>query len=161
MDELKTFSHVINNQPGMVDVSHKQPMWRTAQASAVVTMPEWLTRNLESGCFATQKGPVFHTAIIAATMAVKNTHQHIPFCHGLSIDGIGVDITVSSQSTVEILVSVKSFGKTGVEMEALTGASMAALTIYDMCKALTKDMEIREVKLLEKTKGSLDVSAAT
>lgn len=142
----------------MVDVSHKQPMWRTAQASALVAMPEWLTHNLEDGCFATQKGPVFHTAIIAATMAVKNTHQHIPFCHALAIDGISVDINVSSPGAVEILVGVRSFGKTGVEMEALMGASIAALTIYDMCKAVTKDMEIRAVKLLEKTKGGHDVS---
>jgi cyclic pyranopterin phosphate synthase len=101
---------------------------------------------------------VFDTAIVAGVMAVKRTHDLIPFCHPLPIDGIDIAIDWGADGEVEIECSVKATHKTGVEMEALTGASVAALTIYDMCKALTHGIEIREVVLVSKTGGKRDWS---
>jgi cyclic pyranopterin monophosphate synthase len=159
MNEARTFSHIVDNQPGMVDVSQKQPTLRKAVARATVSMPSQVTDKLLEGDLYTKKGPVFHTAIVAGTMAVKNTHQLIPFCHGLNIEGITFDIKIVRPGLVEIIVMVKSFGRTGVEMECLTGASIAALTIYDMCKSLSCDMEVVSIKLLEKTGGKHDKHA--
>ena len=96
------------------------------------------------------KGPIFQTAIIAGTQAVKRTHDLIPFCHPLAIENITFEINVSEQEEIVIDCRVGMTGKTGVEMEALTGAGVAALTVYDMCKALSHHIEIREVKLMEK-----------
>ena len=144
------------NQPGMVDISDKVPTQRTATALSRIVFP---VGTLPSGCMdeiQTRKGPVFHTAIIAATQAVKRTAELIPFCHPLPLDGIKVEISFTDESTVEIQCTVKTTNKTGVEMEALTGATLAALTIYDMCKSLTHDMVISETRLLQKSGGKSD-----
>ena len=105
----------------------------------------------------TKKGSVFHTARLAGIMAVKKTSELIPLCHPLTISKCAVDLSFNSDNELEILCTVKLDGKTGVEMEALTGASVAALTVYDMCKSISMDMKILEVKLIEKIGGKSDL----
>jgi cyclic pyranopterin phosphate synthase len=114
--------------------------------------------QLINGDIQTKKGPVFHTAIIAATMAVKKTSELIPFCHPLLIEGCKLQITpIIDKNSLQIDCTVDISGKTGVEIEALTGVSVAALTIYDMCKAITQQMTISEIKLIKKTGGKSDI----
>jgi len=144
------------NQPGMVDISEKAVTQRTATAITQVSFPEGSLPKDGNDEIQTKKGPVFQTAIIAATQAVKRTAELIPFCHPLPLDGIKVAIEFADPMTVKIECTVKTTHKTGVEMEALTGASVAALTIYDMCKSLTHEMVIKETRLLEKTGGKSD-----
>ena len=134
-------------RPTMVDVGGKAVTRRTAAVAA----------KLRSTGFATKKGPVFETAIIAGVMAAKRTHELIPFCHPLGIETCRIEIDMPGDEAV-IRCSVSVHHKTGVEMEALTGASIAALTVYDMCKALSHEIVIRETKLLEKHGGKRDVS---
>lgn len=152
------FSHISadTNQPAMVDVSDKAPTKRTAAAQSIVLLGEKIMNLLEGDEIHTKKGPVFQTAIIAGTMAVKKTADLIPLCHPLQIEGIKLEIAMHNAMEVTITCTVSLTGKTGVEMEALTGASIAALTIYDMCKALSHDIMIRETKLLTKTGGKSD-----
>jgi cyclic pyranopterin phosphate synthase len=140
----------------MVDVTHKQVTARTATARATVVLPPPVAIALADNAFRTAKGPVFDTAIIAGVMAAKRTHDLIPFCHPLAIENCTIDIRMEGDSTVLIDCTVSVHHKTGVEMEALTGASVAALTIYDMCKALSHDIVIAEVKLLQKRGGKSD-----
>lgn len=147
--------------PRMVDVSDKQVTARMAHARSVVVLPPPVWKALtsaehEPAELYTQKGPVFQTAIIAGTMAVKKTSELIPFCHPLPIDGCKVHMHVNEAREVVIDCTVKVTGKTGVEMEALTGATVAALTIYDMCKALSPDIVIQQTRLLEKQGGKSD-----
>ena len=144
------------NNPAMVDVSGKAYTLRTATALAEMWLPPEVASRLTDGDIQAPKGPVFHTAIIAGTMAAKNTSNLIPFCHPLPLDGIKISITPRDGSLLEIRAEVKATYKTGVEMEALTAASVAALTIYDMCKVFSKEMEIRNVRLLEKRGGKSD-----
>jgi len=143
------------NRPTMVDVGDKAVTVRTARARAIVVFPEAARpdRNAE---LRTKKGPVFDTAIIAGVMAAKKTHDLIPFCHPLPIDSCKLSIDWGDDGEVVIECTVRVTHKTGVEMEALMGASVAALTIYDMCKALTHGIEIRDVRLVEKTGGKRD-----
>src|SRR5204863_5695586 len=108
----------------------------------------------------TGKGPVIDTAIIAGTMAVNRTHELIPFCHPLPIDGCRFDISWAGESSLRVDCAVRTTHRTGVEMEALTGATVAALTVYDMCKALGHGIEIRDVALLAKTGGKRDYHKA-
>jgi cyclic pyranopterin phosphate synthase len=115
-----------------------------------------LLSNEDKKEIQTKKGPVFQTATLAGIMAVKQTSNLIPLCHPLIIDKIKVDIQFSDNQEVVIHCTVKNTGKTGVEMEALTGASVAALTIYDMCKAMSHEIIIKETKLLKKTGGKSD-----
>jgi cyclic pyranopterin phosphate synthase len=149
-------SHVDSaNRPTMVDVGDKAVTTRTALARAVVVFPPDVV--LRSGeVLRTKKGPVFDTAIIAGVMAAKRTHELIPFCHPIPLEDCKLFIEWGADNQVVIECSVRATHKTGVEMEALTGATMAALTIYDMCKALTHGIEIREVTLIEKTGGKRD-----
>ncbi|RYF63545.1 MAG: cyclic pyranopterin monophosphate synthase MoaC [Cytophagaceae bacterium] len=141
--------------PAMVDVGAKSVSKRTAKARSIVTLGENILQHLEGGDIQTRKGPVFQTARIAGTMAAKRTDDLIPLCHSLGLDGCSFDIrTEGADVYIECTVSVE--GKTGVEMEALVGASIAALTVYDMCKALSHDIVIRETRLLEKTGGKRD-----
>jgi len=143
-----------NNNPTMVDVSQKGVTQRLAVAVCEVKCDPLIFEQLADGDIATKKGPVFHTAIIAGTMAVKKTSDLIPFCHPLSIEACDFEIQAKEdQHLILIRCSVKISGKTGVEMEALTGATVAALTIYDMCKAITHNMIIKEAKLIEKFGG--------
>jgi len=157
---MSGFSHISeSNQPRMVDVSEKTATERSAHARAAMRLPATLMSALVEGDIATKKGPVFQTAIIAGTMAAKRTHELIPFCHPLGIEGCAIEIAAEGDRVI-IDCRVKVFHKTGVEMEALTGATVAALTIYDMCKALSHDMVIEEVRLMEKAGGKSDYTIA-
>lgn len=146
-----------NNQPGVVDISAKTATLRTATARSIITVPDVVMAALNEGEIQTKKGPVFQTAILAGTMAVKQTSNLIPLCHPLPIEGCKLNITAEPPNDIVIECSVKVHHKTGVEMEALTGASVAALTVYDMCKAMSHDMVIRETRLVEKHGGKRDV----
>lgn len=153
---MSKLSHVDSrNRPTMVDVGDKAVTTRTATARAVVVFPKDAAPARDAE-LRTKKGPVFDTAIVAGVMAAKRTHDLIPFCHPLPIDGCDIRIDWGDSGEVEIECRVRVTHKTGVEMEALTGATVAALTIYDMCKALTHGMQIREVVLVEKTGGKRD-----
>ena len=155
---MSSLSHVDSrNRPAMVDIGDKAVTERTARARAVVEFPAEARpdRNAE---LRTKKGPVFDTAIVAGVMGAKRTHELIPFCHPLPLDAISIDIDWGQDGEVVIECRVVTAHKTGVEMEALTGAATAALTIYDMCKALTHGIRIREVLLVEKTGGKRDYS---
>ena len=150
------FSHLNESgQPAMVDISGKLDTYRIAVAESRVYLPQQVRDQFRGQDIKTRKGGVFQTAIIAGIMAAKKTPELIPLCHTLLLDGCDVQIQLEEEEAV-IRCTVKTNGKTGVEMEALTGASVAALTIYDMCKALTRDMIIRETKLISKTGGKHD-----
>jgi cyclic pyranopterin phosphate synthase len=144
------------SRPSMVDIGEKGVTRRTAEAVAEVRITRAVAALFKNGDLQSVKGPVFHTAIIAGTQAVKDTARIIPFCHPLPLDGCKFDIQRKGL-TIVIRCRVSAEYKTGVEMEALTGASVAALTIYDMCKAITHDMEIRSVRLTRKTGGKREV----
>lgn len=140
----------------MVDVSTKQVTLRTATARSIVVLPNEVLEQLSDGNIQTKKGSVFQVAIIAGIMAAKKTGDLIPLCHPLGLDNCHIDISMNSIDEVVIDCTASVTAKTGVEMEALVGASVAALTIYDMCKALSHDIMIKETKLLKKTGGKND-----
>jgi cyclic pyranopterin phosphate synthase len=146
-----------DNRPTMVDVSDKSVTRRTAVAESRVNLPAAVAETLRQQNFASAKGPVFHTAIIAGVFAAKRTHDLIPFCHPLAIENCKITIDMQGDDAV-IRCTVSVHHKTGVEMEALTGASIAALTIYDMCKALSHDIVIAATRLIEKQGGKSDYS---
>lgn len=146
------------NNPTMVDVSDKKITKRTAIATATVVFPDEIKHYFKDQQLVTKKGPVYHTAIIAGVMAAKKTHELIPFCHPIAIENCKINIITNQQGNAEITCTVSLHHKTGVEMEALTGASVAALTIYDMCKALSHNIEITATKLLSKTGGKSDIN---
>ncbi|MGB7739972.1 MAG: cyclic pyranopterin monophosphate synthase MoaC, partial [Steroidobacteraceae bacterium] len=134
---MSELTHVdAQGRPTMVDVSAKAVTLRTAVAESRVRFPAAVARALRDAEFATSKGPVFHTAIVAGVMAAKRTHELIPFCHPLGLERCDVVIDMHDDEAV-VRCTVALHHRTGVEMEALTGASIAALTIYDMCKALS------------------------
>lgn len=144
------------NRPRMVDVGDKVATDREACARSVVRLPGAVLAELVGGDIATKKGPVFATAIIAGVMAAKKTAELIPFCHPIGLDSCKIDIQLSADNRVEIDCHCSVTHRTGVEMEALTGASIAALTIYDMCKALSHDIVIEQTRLLAKHGGKRD-----
>ena len=155
------FSHVDSDgRPTMVDVSGKEVTRRSATATSVVRLPPDVAATLRAQGFNTAKGPVFQTAIIAGTLAAKRTHELIPFCHPLGLEKCRLDVDCDAEGDVHIVCTVSVHGRTGVEMEALTGASVAALTVYDMCKALSHHIVIAETRLVEKTGGKSDFRAA-
>jgi cyclic pyranopterin phosphate synthase len=141
------------NRPTMVDVGAKEVTLRTALAEARMRLPRAVANTLRASAQRTKKGPVFDTAIIAGVMAAKRTHELIPFCHPLGIENCQIEIHQPRATQVIIRCRVSVHHRTGVEMEALTGATVAALTIYDMCKALSHELEILSVRLLEKSGG--------
>ncbi|HWL14495.1 MAG TPA: cyclic pyranopterin monophosphate synthase MoaC [Opitutus sp.] len=144
-------------QPAMVDVGQKPVTHRTAHAVAVVTLPADLAALLKDGEIHTKKGPIFHAAVLAGVMGAKRTSELIPLCHPLPLDDCQIEIKPdASHREVAIHCRVQTYAKTGVEMEALTGATIAALTLYDMGKAVSHGITIREVRLLEKTGGKSD-----
>ena len=152
------FTHVDERrQPAMVDVGGKAVTHRTATAEARVRFPAAVAEALRESGFETSKGPVFHTAIVAGVMAAKRTHELIPFCHPLGIENCRVEIDMNERDEAVIRCTVSVHHKTGVEMEALTGASIAALTVYDMCKALSHEIVVAELRLVEKHGGKRDV----
>src|ERR1700750_1503989 len=150
-------SHIdSNNNPNMVDVGAKAITRRSATARSIVSLPREVLEYLVDGDLQTKKGSVFQTAIIAGIMAAKKTGELIPLCHPLGLDNCKRDIHWNEQQEVVIDCTATITAKTGVEMEALVGASIAALTVYDMCKALSHDIVIKETKLMEKTGGKRD-----
>jgi cyclic pyranopterin phosphate synthase len=153
---MSRLSHIDSgNRPTMVDVGDKAVTTRTATARAVVSFPANASPERDTE-LRTKKGPVFDTAIVAGVMAAKRTYELIPFCHPLPLDAVKLDIDWGDEGEVVIQCSVRATYRTGVEMEALTGAATAALTIYDMCKSLTHGIRIRDIELLEKTGGKRD-----
>ena len=158
---MSTLTHVDESgRPAMVDVSGKAVTLRTAAAGATVRMPPAVAAELRAAGFITRKGPVFHTAIVAGVLAAKRTHELIPFCHPLGIENCRLEVDMDAAGDVQVRCTVSVHHRTGVEMEALTGASVAALTVYDMCKALSHDIVVTDVRLLEKTGGKRDFRAA-
>ena len=140
-------------RPTMVGVGAKAITHRIAEAEARVALPAAVARALRASGHRSAKGPVFDTAIIAGVQAVKRTAEMIPFCHPLPIEHCSISIARAAGNQLRIRCRVETHHKTGVEMEALTGASIAALTIYDMCKALSHDIRILEVRLIHKSGG--------
>lgn len=140
------------NRPTMVDVGAKAVTRREAVAEAWILLPANVARELAGTGHRTKKGPVFDTAVIAGVQAAKRTHELIPFCHPLPLDAIKLEFE-TSRNRIRITCSVAVEHRTGVEMEALTGASVAALTVYDMCKALSHDIVIGPVRLMAKSGG--------
>jgi len=150
-------SHINENgQPTMVDVSVKAVTHRTAIAQSIVQLPDEVLDILSGDELHSKKGPVFQTAIIAGIMAAKKTGELIPLCHPLGLDNCEINIQWNDNREVVITCTASLTAKTGVEMEALTGASIAALTIYDMCKALSHNIVIKETRLIAKTGGKND-----
>ncbi len=143
------------NRPTMVDVGAKNVTRREATAEALVKLPAAVARELVKTGHRTKKGPVFDTAIIAGVLAAKRTHELIPFCHPLPISSVKIAVE-TMRGGLRVTCDVAVAHQTGVEMEALTGASVAALTIYDMCKALSHDIELGPVRLMRKTGGKRD-----
>ncbi len=151
-----SFSHLSSeNHPTMVDVSDKTPTRRSATAESRVSFPPLVAEALRDVSFRSAKGPVFDTAVIAGVMGAKRTHELIPFCHPLGLESCDIAIDLEEDTAV-IRCTVSVHHKTGVEMEALTGASIAALTIYDMCKALSHDIVIGPTRLISKEGGKSD-----
>jgi cyclic pyranopterin phosphate synthase len=150
----RRLTHVdARRRPAMVDVGGKQVSARTALAEARVVLPRTVARALRASGHRTGKGPVFATAIIAGVMAAKRTHELIPFCHPLGIEDCQVEIEPRGATQLVVRCRVSVHHRTGVEMEALTGAAVAALTLYDMCKALSHDIRISDLRLLAKAGG--------
>lgn len=154
---MSAFSHLNESgQPNMVDVTEKQITKRTATARSIVVLPPVVMQQLVNGEIRSAKGAVFQIAVIAGIMAAKKTGELIPLCHPLGLDNCNIAISVNEMQEVVIDCIATITAKTGVEMEALTGASIAALTIYDMCKAMSHDIVIKETRLIEKTGGKRD-----
>jgi len=154
---MSKLSHIDKgNRPTMVDVSHKTTTDRTAHARTLVEFPPDVASRFSGGDIETAKGPVFATAIIAGVMGAKRTHELIPFCHPLGLDNCKITIELDEKNRAVVDCICKVHHRTGVEMEALTGASIAALTIYDMCKALSHEITIGQTRLISKTGGKQD-----
>ena len=145
--------------PAMVDVSAKVATAREAIAECRVRFPAAVAAQLRASGLRSAKGGIVETAVIAGTMAVKRTHELIPFCHPLPIDGCRIGIDWRGERELRIECTVKTTHRTGVEMEALTGATVAALTVYDMCKALSHAIVLGPARLLGKHGGKRDFGA--
>jgi len=160
MPETVPLTHLDREgRPGMVDVSAKPVTARAARAGCRVRFPPEVAAVLREHGLKSAKGGIVETAIIAGTMAVKRTHELIPFCHPLPIDGVKFSIDWSTAHDLMIECTVRTIHRTGVEMEALTGATVAALTVYDMCKALSHAIVLGPAKLLGKRGGRRKVGA--
>ena len=154
---MAELSHIDSSgRPSMVEVGSKATTRRSATAQGYLAFSANMFDALEKAGFQTAKGAMADVATIAAIQAVKQTSALIPLCHPLPVTGIKVNI-VPGALRLNIECQVNVDGKTGVEMEALTGVSIAALTLYDMCKALGHDMHISGITLVEKTGGKSDV----
>jgi len=161
MKRTKTLTHLDEaDRPTMVDVSAKAITARQALAECRVKFPVPVAAQLRASGLRSAKGGIVDTAIIAGTLAVKRTHELIPFCHPLPIDGIRFAIDWHGERELRIECAVKTVYRTGVEMEALTGATVAALTVYDMCKALSHAIVLGPAKLVGKRGGKRDFGAA-
>ncbi|MGH8174067.1 MAG: cyclic pyranopterin monophosphate synthase MoaC [Rhodanobacteraceae bacterium] len=150
----RKLSHVdAAGRPRMVDVSAKRESRREATAEAIVRFPADVAATLRQHDMHSSKGSIVDTAIIAGTMAAKRAHELIPFCHPLAIERCSFEVAFVSDAELSICCTVAITHKTGVEMEALTGAAIAALTVYDMCKALSHEIVIGDVRLVDKRGG--------
>ena len=153
---MACFSHINEHGlPTMVDVGEKPVSQRIAVARSIVELPPAVYERLTDNDIVTKKGSVFQTAIIAGIMAAKKTGELIPLCHPLGLDNCSINIQINDNNLmIDCTAGITS--KTGVEMEALVGATIAALTVYDMCKSLSHDIVIKEIQLMEKTGGKND-----
>jgi len=153
------FTHLdAQGRPAMVDVGNKAITHRVARAGAVVHLPPALAGLLREGDIATRKGPIFQTAILAGIMGAKRTSDLIPLCHPLPLTDCKITIesrAASADGSIDVVIECRAatHGQTGVEMEALTGATVAALTLYDMGKGISHEITIGSIRLLEKTGG--------
>lgn len=145
-----------NNQPRIVDVSDKAATKRTAHARAIVSLPGSVAAAFADGELQTRKGPVIQTAIIAGVMAAKRTSELIPLCHPIGLEDCRIRIDLNEARELVIDCTTTVHHKTGVEMEALTGASVAALTVYDMCKSISHEIVIKDIRLVSKRGGKSD-----
>lgn len=153
----KKFTHLdAAGNPSMVDVGAKKVTKRIAKARSIIVVDDEILAQFEGKDIQTKKGPVFQIAIIAGVMGAKKTSELIPLCHPLGLDNCQVQIHINDKKEIVVDCTASLSGKTGVEMEALTGASVAALTIYDMCKAFSHNIIIKETKLMEKSGGKSD-----
>jgi len=144
----KKFTHLdAAGNPSMVDVGAKKITKRIAKARSIIVVDDEILAQFEGKDIQTKKGPVFQTAIIAGVMGAKKTSDLIPLCHPLGLDNCQVAIHINEAKEIVVDCTASLSGKTGVEMEALTGATVAALTIYDMCKAFSHNIIIKETKL--------------
>ena len=140
------------NKPKIVDISKKNKTTRIAKAQGIIQFSKKTFKEIES--FKTKKGEITNTAIIAGILGAKKTNEIIPLCHNILIENIDIDIrSIKNKNIFVITCKVKSYGKTGVEMEALTGTCIACLTIYDMCKSIDKKILIKDIRLIEKKGG--------
>ena len=154
---MSEFSHLDSKGlPNMVDVGEKKSTTRVAVAEATIELPENIIQAFESDDLNTKKGSVVQTSILAGIMGAKQTSQLIPLCHPIPLDKCHVEINRTGTHTFVIRCTARTTGKTGVEMEALTGASIAALTFYDMCKAFSHDIVIHDIRLIAKSGGKRD-----
>ena len=150
----KKFSHLDKSgNPNMVDVGDKAITDRIAVAQTIMILEKEIINQLVNDDIHTKKGPVFQTAILAGIMGAKKTSDLIPLCHPLPLTKVDIDIKFDNDKRLIINCLAKTKGQTGVEMEALTGATIAALTIYDMCKGFSQNIIIKETKLMKKTGG--------
>ena len=153
----KELTHIDESgNPQMVDVTDKKVTQRNATARAIIKFPDEVFEKLIADDFQTHKGMVFQTAIIGGIMAAKQTGSLIPLCHPLGLENCNIEIQINSNRELEIHCQASVSAKTGVEMEAMVGASIAALTVYDMCKSLSHDIVIKEIQLMEKQGGKND-----
>jgi len=158
LEDLTHLDH--NDRPQMVDVSDKAVTTRTATASCLVDLGPDLMADFVAGDLVTKKGSVLQTATIAGIMGAKRTPDLIPMCHPIGLEKVNIEITPAEGNTLRVSCTCKITSKTGVEMEALTGASTAALTIYDMCKAKNPAIIISDLKLVAKRGGKSDFNAS-
>ena len=157
---MANLSHLDDSdQPRMVDVSAKTETTRVATATCLVTLGRELLSQMDDGELRNKKGPVLQTAILAGITGTKKTSDLIPLCHPLALDSTKIEITPHNDESLLITATAKTTSRTGVEMEALTGASVAALTLYDMCKAANPAIIISDLKLVKKTGGKSDYKA--
>ena len=153
----KKFSHLDKTgNPNMVDLGDKAVTERVAVAQTIMILEEEIIDQLTNDEIHTKKGPVFQTAILAGIMGAKKTSDLIPLCHPLPLKKVDIKIEFNKNKELVINCLAKTKGQTGVEMEALTGASIAALTIYDMCKGFSQNIIIKETKLMKKSGGKTD-----
>lgn len=158
---MEEFSHLDSKgKVHMVDVGAKSTTKRIAKAQAIVELPAKVMKHFNGRDVETKKGGVFQSAIIAGIMGAKKTSELIPLCHPLALDNCSVEIEVVNTNELKIIATASIESKTGVEMEALTAASISALTVYDMCKGLSHDIVIKEIKLLSKSGGKSDYKRA-
>jgi cyclic pyranopterin monophosphate synthase len=151
----------INKQgfPSMVNVAEKKPTQRTATARSIVVLPDKVLESLLNNDMQTKKGSIFQTAIVAGIMAAKRTGELIPLCHPLGLEDCKLQLHLNEARELVIECTTSITAKTGVEMEALVGVSIAALTVYDMCKALSHDIVIKETRLISKSGGKNDFTS--